>query len=87
MKLAIKLVGDCVLLSDADDIEVVLYTNEANELLLCLSDGKVKPLKEGFYYVVFSTSRWKNGTLYCKYRTVKDGVASIWYKRHIGFIQ
>lgn len=87
MKLALKLVNTPVLLSEADDIEVVLFTNESNELLLRHSDGQVKPMKDGYYYVTFSTSRWKNGTLYCKYRTIKDGIQSVWYKRHIGFIQ
>lgn len=72
-------------LLEADDIEVVLFTHPGTEKTLHKSD-----LIYGgneVYFIRIDTSGWPTGILYCQFRTIKDGVNSEWYKRHVGFIQ
>jgi hypothetical protein len=74
-----------VTLKEADDIEVVLWTNTTDEQVLhkpSLVEGV-----NGEYYVKAGQMRFCSGILYCKFRTVKDGVVSAWHQKHLGFLQ
>lgn len=74
-------------LKDADEIELELYTNEENKIKFKKSDGSLTCMPNGTCYVYIYSTLLDAGIIYCRFRTIKDGVISEWHKRHIAFRQ
>ena len=74
-------------LKDADEIELELYTTEENKVKFKKSDSSLVCSPNGACYAYIYSTLLGAGIIYCRFRTIKDGVTSEWYKRHIAFRQ